>query len=144
VKRKEQCFEAEGESWKPDVQLALPAYLDAGEYEILMRRYEIAGLKEPQSLRSIRGEGTMAYVMAKQRLGLKYTADETRSALHAFLKRNLDSWLDSGHSNAAAQWMKIAFWQPGDDPLVTFLRCYDYLPGVERPKYPQLSAAAQP
>ncbi len=47
-----------------------------------------------------------------------------------------EQWLDRGQYDTVALWMKIAFWQPGDDPVATLLRCYDYLPGFERPQYP--------
>ncbi|HEX3725352.1 MAG TPA: hypothetical protein VHV08_03885 [Pirellulales bacterium] len=120
----------------------MATYLDAGEYETLMRRYEIAGIKEPRQLGSIRGEGTMAYAMAQQRLGLKHTAEEVHGALDTFLKRNVDTWLGTGHSDTVARWMKIAFWQPPDDPIAMLLRCYDYLPELDRPEYPQRIAAS--
>ena len=79
----------------------------------------------------------MSYVLARHRLGLEYTDEEVDKALHSFLKRNVRSeWLDRGQQTTAARWMKIAFWKPGDDPVATFLKCYDYLGDFEPPKYP--------
>jgi hypothetical protein len=97
----------------------------------------VAGLKPPKRLRSIQGEGTMSYVLARHRLGLEYSEEEVRAALDSFFKRNMrEQWLDRGQYDTVALWMKIAFWRPGDDPIATLLRCYDYLPEFERPKYP--------
>lgn len=122
---------------KTDVQLALPNYLDAEEYETLMRRYEGVGLTKPTNLRRIQGEGAMCYVIARHRLGLDYSPEEVSAAVDIFLKRRIPQWLDDdGRYTDAARWMKLAFWKKGDDPIATMLRCYDYLPGLKPPKYP--------
>jgi hypothetical protein len=143
VKWKEIWFEETGESQKTEVQLTLPHYLDAEEYDVLFQRFEEAGLKAPKNLRNIKGEGTMSYVLARHRLGLEYSADEVQAALNSFLKRNVRAaWLDRGLYTDVALWMKIAFWKPGDDPIETLLRCYDYLPDFERPQYPAPPVAA--
>ena len=137
VRWKELWFAEKGDTHSREVQLSLAQYLDAGEYTTLVARFEHAGIKAPQHLKNIRGEGTMAYVIARQRLGLAYGEKEVAEAIQSFLKRNVPSWL--GHEwdfDATAQWMKIAFWKPGDDPIATFLKCYDYLPGIEAPAYP--------
>ena len=137
VRWKELWFDSLGRTDKTEVQLTLPYYLDAEEYDALFHRYDAAGLKPPKSLRNIRGQGTMSYVLARHRRGLEYSDEEVRAALDSFLKRNVrEDWLDRGQYDTVALWMKIAFWQPGDDPIATLLRCYDYLPEFERPKYP--------
>ena len=118
-----------------EVQLALVPYLEAEQFDTLMARYESVGLTKPKSLRHIKGEGTMCYVLARHRLGLDYTDDEISQALQTFLKRCMEDWL-FGHYCTVARWMKIAHWKPGDDPIATVLRCYDYLPGRKPPKYP--------
>ena len=126
-----------GKPNKTEVQLSLAHYLDAEEYQALVERYESAGLKKPKSLRHIQGEGTMAYVIARQRLGLDYTPGEIEVAIDTFFKRKIPVWLDrDGLYDTAALWMKLAFWKPGDDPIATLLKCYDYLPGVARPEDP--------
>ncbi len=134
---KEERFAAE--RTKPDkgeVQLALTPYLEAERYETLIARYESAGLKPPKNIRRILGEGTMCYVLARHRLGLEYTDEEITAALETFLKRSVKEWLGRyGRFITAARWMKIAHWKPGDDPVATLLRCYDYLPGLKPPKY---------
>jgi hypothetical protein len=98
---------------------------------------ESAGLKKPVNLRRIKGERTMCYVLAQHRLGVAYANDEIAVAPQTFLKRSVKEWLGRyGAFSSAARWMKIAHWQPGDDPIATLLRCYDYLPDLRSPKYP--------
>jgi hypothetical protein len=137
VRLKERWFSERRTISKSEVQAALPYYLDAEEYETLMRRYESAGLTRPATLRRIQGEGTMCYVIARHRLGLDYTPEEIEAAVDTFLKRRVLQWLGyDGAYRDAAHWMKLAFWKKGDDPIATVLRCYDYLPGLKPPKYP--------
>jgi hypothetical protein len=88
VKWREISFEETGTNDKYEVQLTLPGYLDAEEYEVLFRRFEIAKLAPPKNLRNIRGEGVMSYVLARHRLGLEYSVEEVDKALRSFLKRN--------------------------------------------------------
>ncbi len=134
---KERWFSDQPTVLKTEVQAALPGYLDAEEYETLMRRYEGAGLTKPANLRRIQGEGTLCYVIARERLGLEYTTEEIEAAIDRFLNRRIPQWLGGdGHWTGAARWMKLAFWKKGDDPIATVLRCYDYLPGLKPPKYP--------
>lgn len=143
-----QCVDLR-EAWfaaqrtKPDkvnVQLSLLPYLEAESYKLLIGRYESAGLKKPANLRRIQGEGTMCYVMARHRLGMEYSDEEIAAALETFLKRSVKEWLGRyGAFSTAARWMRIAHWQPGDDPIATLLRCYDYLPDLKPPKYPPAS-----
>jgi hypothetical protein len=137
VRLKERWFAEKRTIGKTEVQAALPHYLDAEEYETLMRRYEGAGLTKPANLRRIQGEGTMCYVIARHRAGLDYTAEEIEAAVDTFLKRRVPQWLGyDGAYTDAAHWMKLAFWKKRDDPIATVLRCYDYLPGLKPPKYP--------
>jgi hypothetical protein len=135
VEWSEQWLSRPGRPDKSEVQLTLTAYLDAEEYETLVKRFEATGLKAPRNLRQIQGEGTMSYVIARHRLGLQYTSDDIQDALDRFLKRNVPKWCDGGHVQTLARWMKIAFWKPGDDPIATLLKCYDYLPGIGPPEY---------
>jgi hypothetical protein len=55
--------------------------------------------------------------------------------LESFLKRSVPAWLELGDYEAVALWMKPAYWRPGDDPIDTLLKCYDYRPGVAPPEY---------
>jgi len=122
---------------KIEIQLTLPRYLEAQEYIKLIERYEQAGLKKPSNLRRIQGQGTMCYAIARQRLGLEYTAEEVADGLERFLKRRVPIWLGpDGNYDGVALWMKIAHWRPGDDPIATLLRCYTYLDGLTPPTYP--------
>jgi hypothetical protein len=134
VESKEERFENDGAPTSVEIQLSLALYLEAGELETLSRRFERAGLSKPKNIRRIKGEGTMAYVLARHRLGFEYTDDEVATALDMFLKRSVGEWI-RGHYTTVARWMKIAHWKPGDDPIATVLRCYDYLPGLKPPKY---------
>jgi hypothetical protein len=137
VKWREIWFEETGDNYKTNVQLTLPNYLNAEEYEILLRRFDVTKLKPATSLSHIRGEGTMAYVLARHRLGLEYSDDEVANALNTFFKRNMRAtWLDRGQYTTVALWMKIAYWKPGDDPIATLLKCYEFMPEFESPKYP--------
>ncbi len=132
----ENSFDAERRApGKAEVQRALPVYLEAQEYEKLLTRFESAGLQTPASLSRIRSQGTMAYVIAKQMLGIEYDQPLVIQTLDAFLTRSIPQWLGQGRFTAAAGWMKIAHWQFVDDPIATLLRCYDYLPGLEPPEY---------
>jgi hypothetical protein len=143
VKWREIWFEEIGDPGKLNVQLALPFYLEAEEYETLFHRFALGKLTPPKKLRNIKGEGTMSYVLARHRLGLEYSDDEVKAALDSFLKRNMRSeWLNRGLFTSVATWMKIAFWKPGDDPIATLLKCYDYLPDLQRPRYPAQSSAS--
>lgn len=129
----ESWFDNSGATTSADIQLSLALYLDAGELETLIRRFESGGLSKPKNIRRIKGEGTMAYVLARHRLALEYTDEEVATALDMFLKRSVGEWM-CGHYSTVARWMKIAHWKPGDDPIATVLRCYDYLPGLKPPK----------
>jgi hypothetical protein len=120
---------------KVNVQLSLAPYIEAKRYETIIHRYESSRLTPPKNIRRIQGEGTMCYVMARQRLGLDYTTEEVEAALNTFIKRRIGDWME-GLYTTAARWMKIAHWKPGDDPIATILRVYDYLPELEPPKYP--------
>ncbi len=135
VALREKWFQGKGNLNRTEMQLSLLPYLQSGQLDTLMARYESVGLTKPKSLRHIKGEGTMCYVLARHRLGLDYTDDEISQALQTFLKRCMEDWL-FGHYCTVARWMKIAHWKPGDDPIATVLRCYDYLPGRKPPKYP--------
>jgi len=119
-----------------EVHLSLPRYLNAGEYETLIARFERASIGIPRTALRAKSLGAMSYVIAKQRLGLAYSADDVATSLDAFLKRNVVAWADKSFFQYIAIWMKIAHWKPGDDATRSLLKCYDYLPGVEPPKYP--------
>ena len=141
VRWAEVGFAEHGDDDAPDVQLSLAPYLEAEEYEVLIARFEHAKLKPPKRMSSIRSEGTMAYVLAKYRLGASYTESDAQAALNAFLKRCVPAWLGhQGNYRAVARWMKIAFWKPGDDPIAAYLKCYDYLPFDPPPYAPSAVA----
>lgn len=134
---REVWFEESPKTAKWDIQLALTEFLEAGQYERIVERFEWAGAKKPASLRHIRGEGSMCYVIARQRLGLEYTCEEVDAALETFLKRHVPEWLGwQGRAIDTARWMKLALWKKGDDPIATLLRAYDYLKDLKPPKYP--------
>jgi len=135
VEWNETAFNTEQHVPRVEVQRALPIYLEAREYKKLITRFESTGLKAPASLGRIRGQGAMAYALAKQRLGIDYDQSLVPQALDAFLFRSIPEWLGRGRFTTAARWMKIVHWQYVDDPIATLPRCYDYLPGLEPPAY---------
>jgi hypothetical protein len=122
---------------RQEISLLLPFYVSGHAYErALQVLASCRKLRAPESLQQIRGEAQMCYVISRQRLGLEYSDAEVHDALGRFLNRHVDSsWLAAGHSLRAAEWRKIAHWEPGDDPFATVLRCYDYLP-YDPPGYP--------
>ena len=125
----------EDDDWdNTEIQFTLPLYLEAEAYQRVIEIFEQSAIKPPKSLKQIRGEGTMSYVMARSRLTGNPAPLEVQDALHIFFKRQVPYWLGHGQYSTAARWMKIAFWQPGREPIATVLRCYDYLPGLERPR----------
>jgi hypothetical protein len=137
AKWRDVWFDESPAAAKKDIQLALTEYLEAGQYERVIERFQWAGAKKPKSLRHIRGEGSMCYAIARQRLGLEYTREELDAATETFLRRHVPEWLGwQGRVIDTARWMKLAHWKNGDDPVATLLRAYDYLPGLKPPKYP--------
>jgi hypothetical protein len=118
------------------VSLVLPHYVSGHAYERALEVFAACPKLQPaDDLNKIRGEAQMCYVIARQRLGLEYSAEEVQEALAKFLKRHVDSsWLAKGHSLRAAEWMKIAHWREGADPFATVLKAYDYLPDVLPPQ----------
>jgi hypothetical protein len=116
---------------KMELGLALPTYLEAGEYEVGIKRYEtIRGMAPPESPRKALGEGRMAYVMCLHREQGLYDAKEVERALRRFLRRHVPESLDGAHYSTAAQWMKIAHWDgvaSRESAHEALLRCYDYL-----------------
>ena len=124
----------EDDDWtNTEIQLTLPLYLEAQAYERVNEIFGQSTIKPPKSLKHIRGEGTMSYVLACARQTHDHSAPELQDALDRFLRRQVRYWLGYGHYTNAARWMKIAFWQTGTDAVSTLLRCYDYLPEFERP-----------
>jgi hypothetical protein len=118
------------------VSLVLPHYISGNAYERALEVFAACPkLKPPEDLKKVRSEAQVCYVIARQRLGLEYSAEEVQEALAKFLTRNVDSsWLADGHSLRAAEWMKIAHWREGADPFATVLKAYDYLPDVTPPQ----------
>ncbi len=123
---------------KQQISLSLPSYVNAYAYERTLKTFaSCPKLLPPKNLNNIRCEAAMCYVLCRQRLGHDYTALEADAALAKFLMRNVDTeWLARGHYGRAAEWMKIAHWRAGDDPVAIVLRCYDYLPDRTPPAYP--------
>jgi hypothetical protein len=120
-----------------NVSLSLPRYLDAGVYERVLEIFEeTPRLLEPDSLAKVRNEAQMCSIIAKHRLGVAYSEAEVTDSCRMFLRKRMDKWLRDGHAVRAAEWMKIVFWNPQPGALSampTVLRCYDYLPGCQRP-----------
>lgn len=123
---------------KINVSFALPAFIDAGEYEQATKVFGLCkALKMPNRLSQIRNEAQLCLAIAKHRLGLDYLEDEILQVCEKFMLKNMDKWLGDGHSIRAARWMKIIYWNPEPakrSPFETVLKCYDFLPNCERPE----------
>ena len=73
---------------------------------------------------------------ARHRLGCNIVMPNSRQSRARFLKMHVDNWLVDGHWDTAAEWMKIIHWNDAEPPISAkqaLLKCYDYLPGRERP-----------
>lgn len=114
---------------KIGISFALPEYLAIEAYEPALYVWQQSGKFEPPpALGKISSEANMCYVVANCRLGREYSADDEQVAMSRFLKRHVDTkWLARGHALRAACWMKIAYWQSGNDPIETIMKCYDFL-----------------
>jgi len=119
-----------------EVSFVLPGYIDAGAFQRALEIFErTPGLSPPKSL-ALRSEAHMSYVLCRHHLGLQYSRDEVDSTTDKFLRRNLNAWLSDGGWERAAAWMKIVHWNmrsPRPSARETLLKCYEYLPGCQRP-----------
>ena len=121
---------------KVSVSFILPTYVDAGAIERALEIFRNTPRLSPPTSSTVRGEAAMAYVVSQFRLGLQYTRTEFETIATRFLKMHVDKWLANGHWDCAAEWMKIVHWNNAQGPITAkqaLLRCYDYLPGCERP-----------
>jgi len=114
-----------------NVSMSLPSFVDAGVYEQVLELVErTKKLKEPENINRIRSEGPMCLVIARHRLGQKYTEEEVANACAKFMSRSIGPWLWNGHYVRAAVWMKIIFWNCSDQEISardTILKCLDYV-----------------
>jgi hypothetical protein len=119
------------------VSLAMPSFVDAGDYERTLELFErTTQLVEPSSIDKIRNEAQLCLVIAQYRLGSGHSMAEVDEACDKFMLKNMDNWLRDGHSVRAAEWMKIIWGNRGGDTLAPneiVLKCYDYLRGSHRP-----------
>jgi hypothetical protein len=121
---------------KIEASLVVPAYVSARALQRALEIIAMARIPEPKSLNGIRSEAQMSYALARHRLGLEFTSDEIDTALQRFLTRHMDKWLGDGHAVRAAEWMKIAYWDPSESrisPHDAILKCYQHLPNCTRP-----------
>lgn len=136
--RYEELYE---NSTKPDkvaASIVLPVYIDARHYtEALVLFEKYWGQKRPANVKRMTGEGGMSYIIAASKLRNEYTAEQVHLAGESFLRANMAKFLQ-GHYITAARWLKILHWNDVPNPSSAFetvRRCYDYLPGVERPEF---------
>jgi len=120
-----------------DIDCCLADYYEAREHARVCEIFEgVPGIARPD-LPDVKGEGSMAYVMCLHQLGRGYSDAEVQSATERFLKRSVPGWLDRGQFPTVARWMKLAYWRGEESRQAAWqslLRCYDFLPGVNRPE----------
>lgn len=126
-------FNALNRATKTDINLTLPMFLESDENEACIALFESTpGLEPPKDIRRVSGEGKMAYIISRYRLGIgEYGWDQIEPGVHHFLKRQVPKWLSNGWYSDCARWMKILFWQSDPTqitPKDALLKCYDYLP----------------
>lgn len=111
------------------IGLSLADYAALGAYEPALDVWHRCGkFERPSAVRRIAGEANMCFVVANHRLGRDYSAEDEGQGLDSFLKRNVNTvWLARNQATRMATWMKIAYWQPGDDPFETVRRCHQFL-----------------
>jgi hypothetical protein len=130
VSLREQYFETRGAD-KVEVGMVLPIYVEAGDNDLGMRRFESTrGMSPPKSLRNVSGEGRMAYVLCRQHLDGDYVQSDIDEALQRVFRRHMDEWLNHGQATTAARWMKIAHWDrthSTESAKAALLHCYDYV-----------------
>ena len=122
---------------KVTISLTLPDYANAGAWGRAVEIFEqTPKLSPPESLRKIRSEAQMVYVLCQHHLRGQFTKQEIAVTGEKFLSRNVETWLGNGHYLRAVQWLKILHWNDTDrtaSPKEIVLKCYDYLPGRTRP-----------
>ncbi len=81
------------------------------------------------------GEGGFCYALAAHKLRGEYSVEDVQVGGEYFLKRNVPEFIQYDYERLA-RWLKILHWN--DEPtrlsaFETVRKCFDYLPGVERP-----------
>ena len=132
--------------------LKYPKYATAGwHWDRVIRRFGLARddaaviqlleqsgkLRPPAKPASVKSERAMAWVLAQHRAAGRWTTAEIDRAWHAFFTARAHYLLDIGGSlPGSVMWAKMAWWDGRRhdlDPFETYLRIYEYLPGVKRP-----------
>lgn len=115
---------------KGELNLALPSYVDAGEFRQAVELFE-SKFKAPKSLKSIRSEGAMAYVIAKAKLGEDYSTSDVADAVERFFRYKFPEFMKDGQYIPLAHWTKIAYWNDKQalSAPETVRKCLDYLSG---------------
>jgi hypothetical protein len=127
------------EGWDDvEVKLGLPLWLEAKEYARACDIFEgTPGVSKPANVHEIKDGGTLAYVICLHRLGREYTKEEVDIAVDRYLRQAVPDLLQRGQYPSVARWMKLCFWngiETREAAWQALLRCYDFMPGVERPK----------
>ncbi len=137
VENKDRYLNSQKRKDKIGISLGILTYVNAGAFERTIEILESTPrLALPTSL-TARNEAQMAYILSRHHLGLQYSPSEVHTATTRFLKRNIDTWLSNGHSDRAAEWLKIIYWNDSDralSPKQVLMKAYDYLPGRVPPE----------
>jgi hypothetical protein len=119
------------------VSLSLPEFADAAAYERALEIFaDCTKLSPPKSLGKINNEAQMVYVLARLKLGIEGDEAAVAAGANKFLRKHMDHWLEHGHYDRAAQWLKILHWNDTDrqqPAKLVVMKCYDYLPAQRPP-----------
>ena len=117
--------------------MTLPAFVDARAYDrvidLVERGRNFKAITDPPRARSAVG---VCYVLARHWQNGEFAEEDVQRAVEKFLDRNVDEWLTHGRYVGAAQWMKIAHWNPEagrDGARLALMRCYRHLKEVAPP-----------
>jgi hypothetical protein len=108
-------------------------FVAARDYRRLLKWMPDAPLlKKHQS-----GPMKMAWLLARHHVHGELTPAELDVAWKRFLDTNVPDWIERNRLLDLAVWMKARYWdgvEPAPDPYEAFLRFWDHLPGVARPR----------
>jgi hypothetical protein len=94
----------------------------------LLNLYAASRMTPPKSPKTAKSPANVGYVIAKQATERCFNEDDLAKSIHAMLQAHVEpKWLCGGHLVRAANWMKVAYWSPGESAVTTIQRARDFL-----------------